>query len=148
VKSYKVCKVNEHKVVKKIMTKKEIKNAVKYWKETSKRDYGTMLGLFKIKRYPESLFFGHIVLEKTLKGLVVQETGEQAPYIHDLLRLAKLAEINLNKEEFNLLKIVSTFNIRARYPEQKLKLYKICTEKYTKDKLDKIITLYKLLCQN
>ena len=130
------------------MTEKEIKEAVKYWKITAKRDYDTMLGLFKIKRYPESLFFGHIVLEKTQKGLVVQETGEQAPFTHDLIRLAKLTKISLNKNELDLLKTISAFNIRARYPEQKLKLYKICTEKYTKDKLEKITKLYKSLCQN
>ena len=130
------------------MTEKEIKNAIEYWKKTAERDYDTMLGLFKIKRYPESLFFGHIVLEKILKGLVVEKIKEQAPYIHDLLRLAKLAEIIPNKEDFELLKTVNVFNLRARYPEQKSKLYKICTEKYTKDKLEKITKLYKSLCQN
>ena len=130
------------------MTKKEIKEAIEYWRKTAERDYDTMLGLFKIERYPESLFFGHIVLEKTLKGLVVQETGEQAPFTHDLIRLAKLTKISFNKNELDLLKTISAFNIRARYPEQKLKLYKICTEKYTKDKLEKITNLYKFLCQN
>lgn len=130
------------------MTTKEIKDAIKYWNTTAKRDYDTMLGLFKIKRYPESLFFGHIVLEKTLKAHVVQNTNEQPPYTHDLLRLVKLTKTTHNKEELKLLKTINVFNIRARYPEQKLKLYKICTEKYTKDKLEKIIKLYKSLCQN
>ena len=130
------------------MTKKEIKEAIEYWRKTAERDYDTMLGLFKIERYPESLFFGHIVLEKALKRLVVKETEEQVLYTHDLIKLAKLAKIGLRKNELELLKIINTFNIRARYPEQKLKLYKICTEKYTKDKLEKITNLYKLLCQN
>jgi len=130
------------------MTKKEITDAIKYWEKTAERDYDTMVGLFKIKRYPESLFFGHIVLEKTLKAYVVQKTNEQPPYTHDLLRLVKLTEIIPNKEEFELLKTINAFNIRARYPEQKLKLYKICTIKYTKDKLEKITKLYKSLCQN
>jgi len=51
-----------------------LKKIVEYWQKTAMRDYETMLGLFKIKRYPESLFFGHIALEKILKTLVVQET--------------------------------------------------------------------------
>lgn len=132
----------------KIMTKKEVKNAVKYWETISKRDYDTMLGLFKIKRYPESLFFGHIVLEKILKANVVQTTNEQPLYTHDLLRLVKLTGIILNKKEFDLLKTIDTFNIRARYPEQKLKLYKICTEKYTENKLKEIEIIYKKLWGN
>ena len=130
------------------MTEKEIKNAIEYWRKTAERDYDTMLGLFKINRYPESLFFGHIVLEKTLKRLIVKETGEQALFTHDLVKLSRLTKVNLQKKELELLKIINTFNIRSRYPEQKLKLYKICTKKYTKDKLEKITNLYELLCQN
>ena len=130
------------------MTQKEIKEAVKYWETTAERDYDTMLGLFKIKRYPESLFYGHIVLEKILKAHVVQVTNEQPPYTHDLLKLAKLAKTPHIEEELDLLKTINAFNIRARYPEEKFKLYKICTEKYTKDKLEKIANLYKFLCQN
>ena len=48
------------------MTTKEIEGAIEYWGKTAEHDYNTMLGLFKIKRFPESLFFGHIVLEKIL----------------------------------------------------------------------------------
>lgn len=129
------------------MTEKEIKNTIKYWKETSTRDYDTMLGLFKIKRYPESLFFGHIVLEKTLKGLVVQETKEQAPYIHDLVKLAELTKINFNEETLDFFDAINDFNIRARYPEHKLKLYKICNAKYTEAKLNEVKKIFKLLWQ-
>ncbi|OGF21124.1 hypothetical protein A2Y83_02690 [Candidatus Falkowbacteria bacterium RBG_13_39_14] len=68
----------------------EIKKIVKYWRETAEHDYATMLGLFRIKRYSESFFFGHIILEKILKALVVQKTKEHAPYIHNLSRLAEI----------------------------------------------------------
>ncbi len=129
------------------MTGKEIKDAIEYWKKTAERDYDTMLGLFKIKRYPESLFFGHIVLEKILKGLVVKETGEQAPYIHDLVRLAELAKTDSDVEELEFLKLVNGFNIKARYPEHRLKIYKKYKENNTKEVSDKIITIYKKLCQ-
>ena len=61
------------------MTNKDIKNAVEYWRKTAEHDYGTMQALYRGKQYSNSLFFGHIVLEKLLKGLVVKETGEQAP---------------------------------------------------------------------
>ena len=129
------------------MTEKEIKNAIKYWETTARRDYDTMLGLFKIERYPESLFFGHVVLEKILKGLVVKETAEQSPYTHDLVKLAKLANIDFSKEEIVFLNEVNEFNIRARYPEQKFEFYKKSTLKYTKENLNKIKSMYKNLCQ-
>ncbi len=129
------------------MTNKDIKNAIQYWKETAEHDYQTMDYLFKGKKYSDSLFFGHIVLEKVLKGLVVKETGEQAPYTHDLVRLAKLAELGLPKEELVFLNDVNEFNIRARYPEQKLAFYKKSTFKYTGENLNRIKNMYKDLCQ-
>ena len=127
------------------MTDKETKNTVKYWETTSKRDYDTMLGLFKIKRYPESLFFAHIILEKSLKALVVKQTKEQAPYIHDLTKLAELAKIVFDEETLDILDTINDFNIRARYPEHKLKLYKLCTSRYTEDKLNEVKKIFKFL---
>ena len=74
------------------MTGKEIKNTIEYWLETAKHDYQTMEYLFKGKKYSESLFFGHIVLEKILKALVVNETRKQAPYTHNLVELEKISK--------------------------------------------------------
>lgn len=39
------------------MTEKDIKNTIKYWKETAEHDHKTMLVLFKSKEYSNSLFF-------------------------------------------------------------------------------------------
>jgi HEPN domain-containing protein len=129
------------------MKKINVKELIKYWQATAKHDYETMLGLFKIKRYSDCLFFGHIVLEKILKGLVVAEIKKQAPYIHDLVRLKEIANLNLSPEEISLLNKVNDFNIRSRYPEYKLQFYKTCTREYAKNYLDEIIILYKKLCR-
>jgi len=96
-----------------IMKKESIKKIIEYWEITAKHDYETMLCLFKGKRYSDSLFFGHIVLEKILKGMVVKETEKEAPYIHNLAELAKLAKCGLIEEEMNLLDAANKFNIKA-----------------------------------
>lgn len=129
------------------MTEKEIKNTINYWATTANHDHDTMLALFKSKRYSDSLFFGHIVIEKLLKGLVVRMTGEQAPFTHDLVRLAQLAELDLNKKEVEFLNKINEFNIRARYPEYKLSFYKKCTREYTEKYIVQIENIYKNLCQ-
>ena len=129
------------------MNKEKAKELVKYWQVTAEHDYDTMIGLFKIKRYSDCLFFGHIILEKILKGLVVKKTKEQAPYVHDLIRLREIAEMELEEEEIDLLDRVNNFNIRSRYPEYKLQFYKQCTKDYTKNYLKGIIKLYEKLCQ-
>lgn len=129
------------------MKPNEIKKNINYWQETAKHDYETMLGLFKIKRYSECLFFGHIILEKILKAFVVKKTKEHSPYIHNLSKLAEIAKIDLKESELDFLARVNKFNIRARYPDDKMRFYKICTKKYTEENLSNIKNLYKKLCQ-
>ena len=46
-----------------------IQGLVNYWLKTAEHDYDTMIGLFKIRRYSDCLFFGHIILEKVLKAI-------------------------------------------------------------------------------
>lgn len=129
------------------MPRINIKQLIEYWQITAESDYETMLWLFKGGRYSDSLFYGHIVLEKILKALVVQKTKKQAPYIHDLVKLSELAECDLLKEEEDILDSVSRFNIKSRYPDYKLKIYKLCNFNFTKEHLAKIKKLYKKLCQ-
>ncbi len=120
---------------------------VKYWTDGAERDYDTMQILLHSKRYPESLFFGHTVLEKTLKAFVALETKEQPPKIHDLSFLAKMANLNLEKETLDYFELVNKFNIRGRYDDYKKAFYKICTKEYTEENFQKITALYKNLCQ-
>ena len=125
-----------------------IAKSIQYWIKTSEHDYETMQGLFKIRRYADSLFYGHIVLEKILKARVVKASGKEAPRIHNLVVLAKLSGIEFSQEDLEFLATVNRFNMRARYPDIKLNFYKLSTAKYTKDKLDKIKKFYQTLCQN
>jgi len=129
------------------MKSDDYKRLVRYWQETAAYDYDTMKSLVKSKRYASSLFFGHIVLEKILKGLVVKSTKKHAPYTHDLVKLYKLIGMELDNNTKDLLYEVNKFNMKARYPEWKLQFYKRCTREYAEGYLDKIDKLYKKLCQ-
>jgi len=128
------------------MNDKEVKDAITYWKTVAAHDYDTMTALFKAKRYSDSLFFGHIVIEKLLKGLIVKNTTEQAPYTHNLMVLERAAKLESDKDMIEFLNQVNDFNIRARYPEHKLAFYKKCTYQYTKY-YERIKEIYKNLCQ-
>lgn len=59
----------------------------------------------------------------------------------------KTSKISLNEQEINLLNNINGFNLEARYPEQKLEFYKLCTKEYTEKYIEKINKLYKKLCQ-
>jgi HEPN domain-containing protein len=128
------------------MISKQTKALVNYWATTADHDFSTIGILFKAGKYAESLFFGHLVLEKILKALVVAKTEEQAPKIHDLIRLTEIAKTVLNKSEIKLLNKANSFNLRARYPDYKFSFYKLATKKYTQRYIKEIESLYKKLC--
>lgn len=120
---------------------------IKHWIDSAERDRATMEILLSSKRYPESLFFGHLVLEKMLKAFVIMETKEQPPKIHDLSRLTKSANLNLEKDILDYFELVNKFNIRGRYEDYKKAFYKTCTREYAEENFKKIIKIYKSLCQ-
>jgi hypothetical protein len=64
------------------------------------------------------------------------------PKIRDLVRLAEATKLKLTKQQKTFLFTVNSFNIEARYPEEKLKFYKICTKKFAEKNLNKIKETY------
>ena len=70
---------------------------MKYWLESSDRDYEAMKKNFEIQQFTWSLFIGHLCIEKLLKGLYAKNNIE-SPYTiksHNLLALAEKCNINL-----------------------------------------------------
>ncbi|MCX6800336.1 MAG: HEPN domain-containing protein [Candidatus Falkowbacteria bacterium] len=128
------------------MSKLNVAEIIQYWKKTAEHDFHTMEALFVTKQYSNSLFFGHIVLEKILKANVVKRLKQNAPAVHNLVYLEKIAKLNLQEDEKDFLGLVDEFNIRTRYPDYKLEFYKkYNNKKITEEKLLKIKELYKKL---
>lgn len=67
---------------------------------------------------------------KISKSLVIKATNEPAPYIHDLTKLANLANLDLSAEQIKELKTINQFNIASRYDNIKHEFYKLCTKEY------------------
>jgi HEPN domain-containing protein len=74
---------------------------------------------------------GHLVIEKLLKALYIQETNDQPPFIHNLSRIVQMAEMEMTETQLDFLDTITTFNIRARYDDYKQLFYKKCTRDYT-----------------
>jgi HEPN domain-containing protein len=117
------------------MTKNEI---IQYWLKTSEMDYDTMISLFRSKKYSWSLFIGHLATEKLLKAYYVKIVSTNVPRIHNLLRLAELSNLDLSQKDRDFLTKLTGFNINARYPDYKLKIYKICTSTFTEKYIKEI----------
>lgn len=109
-----------------------------FWLEEAEEASQVALHLFEKGDYSYALFFGHLAVEKLIKAVYALRKKEHAPYIHNLKRLAELAEIQLTAEQSNRLLEITTFNLEARYPDEKRTFRKKCTEDFTGSKLTEI----------
>ena len=99
--------------------------------ETSDNDFRTMMILYESKSYSWALFLGHISVEKLLKTLYLKIQGKHAPFTHNLYRLAELCDIKLTDEYSDWFDKITSFNINARYNNDKKEFYSQCTPEFT-----------------
>ena len=119
-----------------------IDEKVKYWVHISDKDIPVMEHLYESGDYSYSLFIGHLALEKILKAHFVKNIKETPPRTHDLFKLAKLTSLDFSEEQLKFLINVNTFNMEARYPDEKLNFYKICTYEFTTENITQIKELH------
>lgn len=118
---------------------------VDYWVESAKHDLDVAETLFNNHKYDWCLFVSHLVLEKILKAAYVKNVDVHPPRTHDLVRLTKKSGVELDEETLEFLDAVNTFNISTRYPDERMKYYKMCTHAFTKEQFDRIKEIYRWL---
>ncbi|MEA3468597.1 MAG: HEPN domain-containing protein [Thermodesulfobacteriota bacterium] len=118
---------------------------VDYWKVEAKESLTVATHLFEKKDYSYALFFGHLAVEKIIKAIFVQNVSPDVPRTHNLLRLAKAAQVKLTEQqEFDLVRITA-FNLEARYPDYKRKFRKKCTAGFSKTEIQTIKEVFSWL---
>jgi HEPN domain-containing protein len=88
--------------------------------------------------YSYALFFGHLAIEKLLKALYAARHHEHAPPIHNLVRLAKAAGIDLGESQADSLVTITAFNVEARYPDMKRSFRQMCTAEYAGRQMESV----------
>ena len=114
---------------------------IKYWIDAAEVDYKAMKNLFNSKDYVWSLFIGHLVVEKLIKAVAVKNNIEIIPKIHDLVKLSNRANLDIQENTCDLLDVITSFNIEARYPDYKNEFYKKCDQQFTSFYIEKISEL-------
>ncbi len=111
---------------------------IDYWIASSNKDFRAMGSMFKSGHYVWALFLGHLVLEKLLKAFYVKNVDANVPYTHDLTKIAEKAGLSLSEDQKDFLDAVTTFNIKARYPDYKGRFYKKAAKKFTENYIKEI----------
>lgn len=105
------------------MTRKERQTLVDYWFGSAEQDWSAYCSLRKSKKYAHALFFLHLAFEKILKGIIVAETGQHAPFTHSLSFLLGKTSLDAPERYVAALTEMSRFNMQTRYPDEKLSFY-------------------------
>lgn len=125
------------------MEKNEKDRLKKAWLRSATEDLATAESLFKLKRYNFALFCCHLVIEKILKALFIKNKDQYPLVSHDLVKIARRADLDLTQEVINQLAEITTFNVEARYDIDKTKLYKKATKSFTKKYMMLTFSLFK-----
>ncbi len=126
------------------MKKEELIN---FWFESAENDLDTMRLLYKNKKNTWSLFIGHLVVEKLLKGLIIRNNSDVliVPKIHNLILLSQKAKLVVPNKIKEKIQVINTFNISARYDDYKKTFEEKCTDSYTKNQINNIEEVVKWL---
>jgi HEPN domain-containing protein len=87
------------------------------WMDQARYDLETARAMLDASRYIYVLFCCQQAVEKALKAKIVGRTGELPPRIHNLLRLAEASEVSLNSDQISLMRDLSGYYVKTRYPE-------------------------------
>jgi HEPN domain-containing protein len=111
---------------------------VRYWIESSDDDFRVMQSLFDNKHYVWALFLSHLVIEKLLKACHVKNVDANYPRIHNLVEIAVKAKLDLSMEQKESLVELTTFNLRARYPDYKNRFQRKATREFAESHITKV----------
>ncbi len=92
---------------------------VEYWRNGSEEDFAAAQSLLEKGHVRHGLFFAHLAIEKMLKALVVRQTKEEPPRIHNLVRLAGLAGLEQGPEQQRFLRRFDLYQMEGRYPDSR-----------------------------
>lgn len=93
-------------------------DASERWQAQTEYDLSVAELLYRQSVYRYCVFFCHLSLEKQLKAMLIERTGdEDPPRTHDLIELAALIGIDLSAEYHNFMFDLSKQSVAARYSE-------------------------------
>ncbi len=92
-----------------------IERMAQAWRRSSRDDLAVAKSLLEKRHYAHCLFFCHLAVEKELKRIYLLRQKEIPPAIHNLVRLAEKAGLDIDEPVRDSFQELTTFNIKARY---------------------------------
>ena len=94
------------------------KSVPEQWAEQARYDLETARAMLQSERYLYVLFCCQQAVEKMLKAVIAERSGQCPPRLHNLLRLAEHAGVELDQSQTVLMEDLTRYYIQSRYPEE------------------------------
>lgn len=94
-----------------------VRRTAQKWVDLVKYDLDSARIMQETGKYLHALFFCQQAIEKAVKALIVDRTGDLPPRIHSLPKLMIEAELQPDEIRMNFLSELSLLYIQSRYPE-------------------------------
>ncbi|MHC4482428.1 MAG: HEPN domain-containing protein [Planctomycetota bacterium] len=95
----------------------DVQKQIDFWRASAEEDFSAAESLLEKGHLRHCLFFAHLAIEKMLKAHVTRQTEDVPPRIHNLIRLAEIAELRLSPEQTSLLRGFGAYQLEGRYPD-------------------------------
>ncbi len=110
---------------------------IQHWLGQAQDDWDAVETLFKGKKFLQSLFFAHLVIEKICKAHWIRcNTNNIPPRSHNLMHLLESTQVNPTENQSEFMLSLNRFQLEGRYPEYYSKLRTVCDEQFTKKMID------------
>lgn len=96
-----------------------LEESIKFWLNSSLDDFNTAKAMFVANRYNYTMFMCQQALEELLKAIIVIQTEDNPPYLHDLVILSKKIDFQIPKYIHKILENINPHYIVARYKPQR-----------------------------
>ncbi|HAJ99361.1 MAG TPA: hypothetical protein DCM62_04985 [Bacteroidales bacterium] len=111
---------------------------IAFWLNQAEDDWSAVDTLFKGRKYLQSLFFAHLVIEKICKAIWIKHNeGNIPPRTHNLIHLLSTTPTELNVDRSEFLLYLNRFQLEGRYPDYFTRMHNICNESFTTEMIDK-----------
>lgn len=93
-------------------------NIPRHWVAKAQYDLETARVLLDSERYVYVLFCCQQAIEKMLKAIIAERSGECPPRLHNLPALSQRAGVQLDQDQLRLLEELTEYYIHSRYAEE------------------------------
>ena len=96
-----------------------LQNSITFWIKSSSDDFKTAKAMYNANRYNYTIFMCQQSLEELLKAVIMIQTKDNPPYIHDLIMLSRRLDLQIPEYIFETLRNINPHYIAARYKPQR-----------------------------